>query len=152
MKRLLEQLPALKLFFTNAVLEDHLLAAESILEKLRNPVVQLYLEFLDYVLPLFNDLNTEMQAERPKLHVLHKRVSTVLHTLVENYLKDRYLQTTPISDIRVRDPANFLPLDEIYLGGRVIVTIQTLHGLRKQDIHDFRLRCLDFYIEGAAQI
>lgn len=151
-KRLLEQFPALKLFFTSAVLEDRLLAAESILLKLNNPVTQLYLEFLDFVLPLFNDLNCEMQSQQPKLYLLHKRISTVFHSLVENYLKDSYLKSTSLSSVRVRDPVNFVPLEEIYLGGRVTLSLQADHGINQQELHNFRLRCLDFYIEGAAQI
>lgn len=82
-KRLLEQLPALKLFFTQAALEYRLLSAESILQKLQDPFSKLYLEFLDHVLPMFSDLNKEMQSENPKIYTLHNRVSAVLHTILD---------------------------------------------------------------------
>lgn len=151
-KRLLEQLPALKLFFTQAALEDRLLSAESILQKLHDPFSKLYLEFLDYVLPIFSDLNKEMQTENPKIYTLHSRVSAVLHTILECYMKPRILESTPLSAVSVRDPANFLPLEEVYLGGRVTVSLQACQNLDKQLLDAFRLRCLDFYIEGASQI
>ena len=134
------------------MLEDRLLSAETILQKLNNPVHRLYLEFLDYVLPLFTELNCEMQAEQPKLYLLHKRISSVLHTLLESYLKSGYLKSTPLANVNVRDPGNFLPLQEIYLGGRVTFSLQGNHGIDKHELHNFRLRCLDFYIEGASQI
>lgn len=117
-KRLLEQLPELKLFFINVSAEERLLAVDSILQKLNDPINTLYLEFLDYVLPLFSDLNCEMQAEKPKLYLLHNRASAVFHTLVQNYMKDSYLKATPLANIQVKDPRNFLPLTDMYLGGR----------------------------------
>ena len=151
-KRLLDQLPALKLFFIHAASEDRLLAAETILQKLNDPAAKLYLEFLDFVLPFFNDLNKEMQSEDPKLFLMHKRVTTILSTILECYIKQDYLDVTPVCSVHFRDPANFLPLKEIYLGGRVTSSLCTNPDLDKQLIHNFRLRCLEFYIEGVSQI
>lgn len=48
--------------------------AKEILEKLKNPLFKLYLQFLEFTLPLFNDLNREMQSEKPKIHVLCNRL------------------------------------------------------------------------------
>ncbi|KAL1478592.1 hypothetical protein MTO96_034971 [Rhipicephalus appendiculatus] len=61
--RLLEQMPALILFFRKAAIKDRLLAAETILEKLSDPSTKLYLEFLEYMLPYFTNPNKEMQSE-----------------------------------------------------------------------------------------
>lgn len=89
-KRVFEELPALKLFFINAVTENRLLTAQPILHKLNHPSIKLYLEFLDYVLPLFlKDLNKEMQAQDPKLHLLYKRVTVILATIFENFIKPK---------------------------------------------------------------
>ncbi|XP_068232268.1 SCAN domain-containing protein 3-like [Palaemon carinicauda] len=152
-KRLLEQLPALKLFFTQAALKDRLVAAETILQRLNDPITKLYLEFLDHVLPFFCDLNKEMQAQDPKIYTLKARISAVLFTILECYLKPSYLNSTPLDKVRVRDPGNFLPLEDIYLGGRVTATLQaTQNIIQKEYLHNFRLRCLDFYIESALQI
>lgn len=60
--RLLEQYSALKLYFTNAVLIDKLVATETILERMSNPITKLYLLFLDFVLPVFNKVNKLMQS------------------------------------------------------------------------------------------
>lgn len=151
--RILEQLPALKLFFTQAAFEDRLLTTESILQKLNDPFTKLYLEFLDHCLPIFNDLNKEMQSEKPKIYSLHSRVSAVLRTILDCYMKPMYLESTPLSSIRIRDPANFLPLENVHLGGRVTVSlVQGCQDLDKKLLDTFRLRCLDFYIEAASQI
>ena len=151
-KRVLDQLPALILFFTHAVSEDKLLAAETILQKLNDPAAKLYLEFLDFVLPFFNDLNKEMQSEEPKLFLIHERVTATLSTFLECYIKEDHLHSTPVCSVHFRDPANFLPLEEIYLGGRVTASLCTNPNLDKQLITSFRQRCLQFYIEGVSQI
>ena len=151
-KRLLEQLPALQLFFTKAALEDRVIAADTILQRLHDPFSKLYLEFLDFVLPFFNDLNKEMQSENPKIYALHTRVSAVLHTILEFYMKPSVLESTPLSAVRVKDPNNFVKLEELYLGGRVTASLQKYQNLDRQQLDTFKLRCLDFYIEGASQI
>lgn len=51
---LLEQMPALILFFKKLASEDHVPAA--LLEKLSNPSTKFYLASLEYVLPIFHQL------------------------------------------------------------------------------------------------
>lgn len=88
MKRILEQLSALKLFFIDQISNnDHLLAAEHILQKLQDPPTILFLEFLDFVLPLFTDLNKGMQAEHPKIHNLYEKITGTLKTIFDCFLK-----------------------------------------------------------------
>lgn len=54
-------MPALKLFFTTAALKDKG-AVDQINKQLLDLSTVLYLQFLDYVLPFFVDLNMEMQS------------------------------------------------------------------------------------------
>ncbi|XP_075543858.1 zinc finger BED domain-containing protein 5-like [Dermacentor variabilis] len=151
--RLLEQMPALILFFKKAATDDRLLAAEAILEKLTDPSTKLYLEFLEYVLPFFTNLNKEMQSEETRIHLLHEKVSAMLKCILECYIKRDYLEATPLSDVRYKDPAKFLPLEEIYLGAKPTAALAgNTHGLNDNQVHNFRLRCLDFFIEAAHQI
>ena len=93
-----------------------------------------------------------MQAEEPKIYNLCSRVSSVLSTIFDCYLKPCYLKSTHVSKVNVNNPSNFLPLEEIYLGGKVAISLQMNHDISKDQLHYFRLRCLDFYIEGALQI
>lgn len=55
--RLLEQYEALKLYFTDAVLSERIIACETILQRLKDPTTKLYLQFLDFILPMFNTIN-----------------------------------------------------------------------------------------------
>ncbi|KAL3231300.1 hypothetical protein MRX96_023346 [Rhipicephalus microplus] len=151
--RLLEQMPALISFFKKAATEDRVLAAEAILEKLSNPSTKLYLEFLEYVLPFFTNLNKEMQSEETRIHLRHEKVSGTLKCILECYIKRDYLEATPLSDVQYKDPAKFLPLEEIYLGAKPTAALSGgTHGLNDDQIHNFRLRCLEFFIEAARQI
>ncbi|CAG9793241.1 unnamed protein product [Diatraea saccharalis] len=92
--RLLEQLPAIKLYFQSAVLTDRLLSGQSILTKAMEPTTELYLEFLRFALPIFTDLNKEMQAEKPKLHLLYDQIYTAYVTILECFIQPVYLDRT----------------------------------------------------------
>lgn len=81
--RVLEQYQALKLFFINASLNDDVTTATNILNKLNDPVTLLFLQFLDFVLPIFNKLNREMQSESARIHVLYSHVCNSLKALFD---------------------------------------------------------------------
>ncbi len=149
--RLLEQNEALKLYFTNAVLGDRLIASETILNRLRNPMTKLYLLFLEYVLPFFNKLNKQMQAESTQVHVLYSSVSSTLKTILGCYMEPGYLNKTQLTEIKYRDPGKFLPLDKVYLGLKLSLELRN-STYEKEELQKFRLSCLNFYIEASSQI
>ncbi|KAK9872731.1 hypothetical protein WA026_019512 [Henosepilachna vigintioctopunctata] len=128
----LEQLPALKLYFQDAVLNDRLLAAQTIHVKAMDPSTELYLNFLDYVLPYFHDINEEMQSESPKLYLLYERIFITYKTILECFIKPELLQPTEgeknsskdfdldlenkILNLDYENKQNHVPIEEIYLG------------------------------------
>ncbi len=150
--RLLEQYNALKLYFTSAVLDDKLVAADTILQRLSNPTTKLYLLFLDFVLPVFNKVNKLMQSESTQIHVLYMSVASTLRTILSCYMKESYLSKTPLKQLRFRDPNNFKPKEEMYLGVNVDTELRSSAQYEKVAIDRFRLNCLEFYIEAASQI
>ena len=79
-------------------------------------------------------------------------MSSVLSTIFDCYLKPSYLKSIHVSKVNVNNPSNFLPLEEVYLGGKVANSLQMNHDINKDQLHYYRLICLDFYIEGASQI
>lgn len=149
--RILEQYNALKLFFTDAVANKDILAAETILLKLNDNVTKLFLQFLDFILPIFNNLNKEMQSEAPTLHVLYKNVCNALRTLYDCFLIREYISSTPIEDIDFRNPQNYLPIENCYFGASVNITIAN-QNISGEQLHFFRLRCIEFYIEACIQV
>ena len=151
--RLLEQYDALQLYFTGAALSERILAAESILNKLRDPANKLYLQFLEFILPLFNDLNKKMQSQGPQIHTMYESVSTVCKTIMDCYMKGDYVRSTAIENIQYRNPSNFVPLHRIYLGAKVSAAVENKsHGLSKPELEAFQKRCLEFLIESVNQI
>ncbi|KAL3224003.1 hypothetical protein MRX96_027070 [Rhipicephalus microplus] len=72
---------------------------------------------------------------------------------VQRLAERDYLEATPLSDVQYKDPAKFLPLEKIYLGAKPTAALSGgTHGLNDDQIHNFRLRCLEFFIEAARQI
>lgn len=167
-KRLLEQLPALKLYFQSAVLTDRLLAAQSILDKCMEPSTELYLEFLSFVLPFFHDLNKEMQSERPKLYMLYDKIFTTYQTLLECFIKPEFFEMfefevkkygnrdealeRKILNIDFENEKTHLELKDIYLGGNIAAYMITKNSLSEESMRQFRQKCLDFYLESIRQI
>lgn len=50
-KRVLEQWPALKLYFTSAALDDGMAFASAVLQELNDPVMKMYFAILAYIPP-----------------------------------------------------------------------------------------------------
>lgn len=149
--RILEQYHALKLYFTDAVSEHDILAAENILAKLNDITTKIFLQFLDFILPVINNLNKEMQSETPKIHLLYKNICTTLRTIYDCFLKRPYLVNTNIQDIDFQNPRNFLTLEDCYYGAAVNKTIIE-NEIPPEKLDFFRKRALEFYIEACSQI
>ncbi|KYN21890.1 hypothetical protein ALC57_05732 [Trachymyrmex cornetzi] len=107
--RVLEYYNALKLFFQDQVLSEkcELNHSRQILDRLNDPITYLYLNFREYILPLFEDLNRGMQSENPQIHILYSHIETLFKTILECYLKSEYLEKTPIEKVQFRNPMNY---------------------------------------------
>ncbi|KAL1471845.1 hypothetical protein MTO96_039681 [Rhipicephalus appendiculatus] len=112
----------------------------------------MYLEFLEFVLPIFTKLNKQMQSEFPQIHNLRKTVGESLRTIYDCHLKSSSLRSTPIEDVEYRSPSHFLKLEEVYLGAKTTCSLLRENDVPVQHLEGFRLRCLDFFIESAHQI
>ncbi|XP_063625602.1 E3 SUMO-protein ligase KIAA1586-like [Cydia splendana] len=150
--RVLEQYNALKLFFIDAVSQAGSSAsARHILDNMNNPYIKLYLLFLDFILPHFNNLNKLMQSETVQIHNLRKNIISVLKTILEFYIKPSYLESTDIESVNYRNPSNFLELKDIYMGAKVEAVLNT-NNYPDNDIQALKLKIMNFYIEGVTQI
>lgn len=99
---------ALQLFFMDAASQRDLLATESISNKLNDPTAKLFLQFLDFILPFFNNLNREMQAEKPKLHLLYRNICNILRTIFDCFIKRTYLLTISLNNAEYNNPRNYI--------------------------------------------
>lgn len=147
--RLLEQYDSLILFFTDTLFTERLLTAEAILTRLKDPLTKCFLEFLEFVLPFFNNMNKEMQSSNPKIHKMHANLSSIYKTLLECFIKREVILTTPIEKINFKNPHNYHQLTDVYLGAKVALSEKNLTSEQK---HILRTRCLDFFVESCVQI
>lgn len=150
--RLLEQYGALTLYFRDAVTSEKLLSCDQILATLDDQTTKPFLHFLDFILPVFNILNQQMQSETSQIHTLYKSVTRSYRTILDCYLRDEYLQKTPLEHISPQDPHNFRDIDSMYFGAKVEMSLCQGHTMHPQAVKNFKLKCLDFYIEAALQI
>lgn len=126
--------------------------SKSIYENLTNPFTKLYIQFLDFVLPILTTLNIIFQSQNPQIHNIYNEMSSAYKTLLECYLKSDYIQNTDISLIQFRNPNFFLSNDKIYLGGACTLAFSTDNNLLKAGKAEFITNCLNFFVECSFQI
>lgn len=152
-QRLLEQWNSLKLFFQSEVAnEPKNELANLINDKLQNLFSKLYLQFLDFILPLITNLNKEMQSEKPKIFKLFNSVKTVYISILDLFIKKSVLRSKEYYNINVLNPQNFKQLEEIDLGGSVMAYLVQHDDIPPEELQKFRLTCLSFYQELRKQI
>lgn len=149
--RILEQWNALTLFFAEAAFTDNLLVSIELDKALKTPVYKMYLLFLSYILEIVNKLNIEFQSEKPKIHLLNKRIADLYRSILRNYMKLDYLKKTDMDKIEPSNPTHFLPLENIYLGAKYEVEIKK-NTIEASELKKMKLSILEFYIELSLQI
>lgn len=150
-RRVIEQYDALRLYFQSQYLVDRVQASEYLFQRLSDPINLCYLEFMEFILPYIMDVNVEFQAESPRIHLLYSRMTTLLKTILEFYIKPRYLQNLNLSTIEYSNPNLFMKIEDIYLGSKIAGKFSTNQFSELQK-NDFRKRCLEFYIELMTQL
>lgn len=154
--RVLEQWEALSKFFANEVSGRHdadVSKAGKILGFLKNPHFKLFFEFLAYVLPKFQQFNLLFQSKSPNLHILHSRIQLLYRDFLSCYMKPSFIRTVPLEQIDPTNTSLMLPLNELYLGVNIASQlVQSTILTRKDLVHHFLRKCLDFFITSALEI
>lgn len=153
--RLILHFPALKKYFLQAIKEDKIGTATLILETIEFPFTLLYLQFLSFALPFFVDLNLEMQTESIKIHVIYDRIGTIYKEILNCFIKKECMQNKKYYEINYTNPNLYLPVNDIYVGGKVLASITSLLAeklITYKQVEEFKTRCLGFYVESVNQI
>ena len=146
-ERILENYDILQTFFTNAMREDKLKTAESILAGLKNNCNKAYLLFLKYALKSFTTFNLLFQSKKILIGSLSEESRNLLRTICGNYMKADYICN--IEKLSVTEPNYFKNLNEVYVGPECGTFLENLPAEISTEI---RKSCLKFYIEAAVQI
>lgn len=104
--------------------------ANNILGLLKNLASKLYLQFFDYILPLFVNLNRQMQSDNPQFTNIYTSITAIVKTILDCFIKNEVLKNNLLCDIDYRNPRNMLPLEEMYSGAAIQTC--TLEGLDLQ--------------------
>ncbi|KAK5648161.1 hypothetical protein RI129_003053 [Pyrocoelia pectoralis] len=105
---------------------------------------------------LSEDASVEPEgSEMPKITVLLERVATSYKVILKCFIKktvlDRYKNN--IGALVVNDPSNFLELNKMYFGAELELYLSGNNTIiDKAELHSFKRRALDFYIELCIQI
>ena len=151
-ERILEQWPALVLFFQAVALEDHIQSASTILSALSDPIYKLYFSFLSYILPIVNKINLEFQSESVRIHVLYENLARYYKTILGNFVKrEVILSSSDVFTLDCTDPLSQLDESQLYFGSKVEV-IKRDASIPDEELHIFSKRCLEFYIELCCQM
>ncbi|XP_040070364.1 uncharacterized protein LOC115314038 [Ixodes scapularis] len=113
-------------------------------------VTEAYLQFLEYVLPLFNKLNALFQSKKNLIGILQEESQRLLRCLRQNFIKPEALQN--LASIKPMDPRILLPLEEVYLGEKCKKVLNGFQATEPSEAHNLRLRCLSFYQTAVVEV
>lgn len=147
--RIVEQWGPLQLYFTQEWVGHRLQSSETIANGLSDPKTKLFFYFLQWILPKFVELNAYFQNERVVITSLFSKMCETFRAIVLCYLKPNYVHKTDLSEIDLNNNSNFINLNEIYLGVRVLENINLLNDTQKDD---FYIRCQRVLIVAATEI
>ncbi|XP_065090814.1 uncharacterized protein LOC135711776 [Ochlerotatus camptorhynchus] len=83
-KRNLDRFDELKLFFSFQVKYEHTQSANRILKHLNDPMTKPIMLFLNYVLPLINNVNRTFQSESSQFFEIYNEIKTLLFIILGN--------------------------------------------------------------------
>jgi hypothetical protein len=113
-----------------------------------NPIFQMYLFFLSFILGLVTKIKKIFQSEDPKVPLIIEEINFLYKSVLKCYLKRERKEgekviPLPLHEIKVSNPANYLPLDKVYYGAKAdALQKHEMNNISMVDLHNFRLRCL----------
>ena len=155
--RFIEQYDASFKFF-EAESKEKNANAKIIFNRLRVRWTIIYLHFLNFVLPMVCKRNEEFQTEKPKIHLLHKKMETLFKRVVSCYLNEDYVDRTDpkfieFAQITKDNERNWELLHKIDLGPVVAVDLASLPpSISATEINEFRSKCRQLLIILAKEI
>ena len=152
-QRIIEQWPALELYFEKPAKNDRLISSQNIFTALKNPIFKLYFYFLSFILRKFTNFNKLFQSKTPNIHFLTNYLASTYKAFLSCYLLSTYIRSTSLHCVDLASPSNLLPLTSMNMGGKVsnFLTQSNISHLRNE-IRGFLERVQLFYIEASLQI
>lgn len=125
-KRVLNQWTVLFNVFEEASSEKHADVAKRIFSSFKCPYTKAYLQFMDYILAIFIELNKLLQSSKILVHRLLPECYRLLKTLGGNFVQSKYLKEPKIHKINVNNEDNLLPLKRMFTGAGCMMTLSKI--------------------------
>lgn len=139
-------------YFNMAATDDREKKAEIILQSLKNPIFKAYFLFLNSFLPSLKQITQESPNKTQSLPELLMGIADELKRVLRYYMQHEYVDETPIPSLKPGDDRYFLRIDQVYFAIDVIALKQEIDPIFYNDIQDFQVRCLNFYIVFCEQL
>ena len=123
--QLLHNWDALSSYSQGVAAKDPTHANDRALQALKNPLLQIQLEFQLYVLELFTDFNLLFQSEKPLFHKIKVEVEILLRKLTMNFMRTSYVRSTSPLNLNPDKASEYLPVEDVYLGMAARESLQT---------------------------
>jgi hypothetical protein len=151
--RILEQWPALTLYFNEKWLDQKLIATEQIYKCLNDPFMKLYFLFLKWVLPKFNRMKQYFQSEKVLLTDMHRTLSDMFQDILTCFMDRAYVFSKDFDEINPEDRTKFKPKNVLYLGVEVIEQLKDPKFKEHPELLDyFYDRCRSFLSQVCVHI
>ena len=85
-----------------------------------------YLQFMEYILSIFTELNKLFQSSKVLIHLLLPECYRLLKKLASNFVQSKYLKEPNIHKINVNNVDNLLPLANIFTGSECMDTLSEI--------------------------
>ncbi|KAI4455612.1 hat family dimerization domaincontaining protein-related [Holotrichia oblita] len=122
-KRINEQWAALSLYFTHEKLESRLIAADTIYHSLQDAQIKLFYAFLEWILVKIASVNAYFQSEKVLISTTHSKMCSLYKDLLSSYMHTLYVQSADLHSIEPDSEANYMSIQNIYLGVHVMTLI-----------------------------
>lgn len=116
-------------------------------KKLQSPTNKLIAMFLADVIKVFDAINTELQSDEPKVHVLQARLHALLRNLLLRFVKPAAMLFKQVTDVDFKAKVNMKQKSDIVIGdqARTFVSRPKENLLRQERVNEFYEGVQEFY-------
>lgn len=140
--RLLQRWTALQTFFSNEIgLEKN--ESEKIFNRMQDPILLYYLQFLNFILTKFNINSSELQAITPKFTKSSDQMSEFYKDLLSIYMDQNYVARTKIDLTNPLSEQHNVPINKMQIG-EVANNLMKDESIPNQAKIDFLKTCKAF--------
>ncbi|CAF4876591.1 unnamed protein product [Pieris macdunnoughi] len=124
-------------------------------EKLQSPQTKFLcmVDLKDFILPITTKFNVIFQSDQTLIHKIDTDIQNMMSSILSCFMKINYIKTTSLQSIDPSSSMHFLPIQNMYLGTNVAITLELLKDdvRMKSKIEEFLNRCQAFLIELSKQ-